>query len=118
MTYDQSAHITDLQARNTGLVERVRILERVANDQESVYRRALDAFGADAQIDMAIEEGAELTVELMHRKRGRQHNAPEEIADVLITAGQMRLLFGAEAVDAILVGKLADLEQRIDGAKG
>ncbi len=87
-------------------------------DQERIYRHALDTFGADAQIDMAIEEGAELTVALQHHKRGRQHNAQEEIADVLITAGQMRLLFGAEAVDAILAEKLVDLERRIDGSKG
>ena len=85
---------------------------------ESIYRRALDTFGADAQIDMAIEEGAELTVALQHHKRGRAHNAPEEIADVLITAGQMRLLFGADAVDAIMAEKLAELEQNMDGAKG
>lgn len=120
MTYDQSAHITDLQDRNSELVERVRILERAAKDRESIYRRALNSFGADAQTDMAIEECAELTLALQHYKRGRLANVITEIADVTIMAGQMRLLFGAEAVDAEIKEKLERLNhrlERLDGVK-
>lgn len=44
MTYDQSDHITDLQARNTELVERVRILERAANDRGPAISAILHAY--------------------------------------------------------------------------
>ena len=80
---------------------------------ESLCRRALDTWGADAQIDQCIEECAELTVELQHRKRGRLDHAAEEIADVMICAQQMRLLVGPEDVDAEMQRKLARLEQRL-----
>lgn len=79
----------------------------------TLCRRALDTYGADAQIDQCIEECAELTVELQHRKRGRLNHAVEEIADVMICAQQMRLLVGPEEVDAEMRRKLARLEQRM-----
>lgn len=79
-------------------------------------RRALDTWGADAQMDQCIEEMAELAMELLHHKRGREHHAPEEIADVLICVQQMRLLIGPDEVDEIVRRKLARLEQRMDGA--
>ena len=85
---------------------------------ETVLRRALDTYGADAQIGMAIEECGELIVALQHHRRGRAANVVTEIADVLIVAGQMRLLFGAEVVDAEVKGKLGRLEYRMAGAKG
>lgn len=80
-----------------------------------ICRRALDTWGADAQVDQCIEECAELTVELQHRKRGRMHHAAEEIADVLICVQQMRILIGSDEVDEQVRRKLARLEQRMDG---
>lgn len=77
MTYDQSAHITDLQARNTALVERVRILERVANDRGPAISSILRAYhGAiakhqrfpaaiDSQGGILAEEALELTMEML-----------------------------------------------------
>lgn len=85
---------------------------------QPICRRALDVYGADAQIDQCIEEMAELTVELQHHKRGREHHAAEEIADVLICAQQMRLLIGEERVDAEVRRKVARLQERLDGAEG
>lgn len=79
----------------------------------TLCRRALDTYGADAQIDQCIEEMAELTVELQHRKRGRPDHAAEEIADVMICVQQMRLLVGPEEVDAEIRRKMARLEQRM-----
>jgi len=81
----------------------------------TLCRRALDTWGADAQIDQCIEEMAELTVELQHHKRGREHHAAEEIADVLICAQQMRLLVGPDEVDVEVRRKLWRLGQRLDG---
>lgn len=85
---------------------------------ESICRRALDTWGAEAQIDQCIEECAELTVELQHRKRGRPEHAAEEIADAIIVLHQMRLLIGVEAVDTKVREKLARLEKRLDGTEG
>ena len=82
--------------------------------KEAIYRRALAVFGAEKQIDMVVEEGAELILALMHRKRGRGSNVITEIADLTIMVGQMRLLFGAEAVDAEIGDKLDRLEYRLD----
>ncbi len=85
---------------------------------EFLCRRALNTWGADAQIDQCIEEMAELTVELQHRKRGRPEHAAEEIADAIIVLHQMRLLIGVEAVDTMVREKLARLEKRLDGTEG
>ena len=79
----------------------------------TLCRRALDTYGADAQIDQCIEEMAELTVELQHRKRGRPDHAAEEIADVMICVQQMRLPVGPEEVDRIVGEKLARLAGRM-----
>ncbi|WP_300157096.1 hypothetical protein [Solidesulfovibrio sp.] len=84
----------------------------------TICRRALDTWGAEAQIDQCIEECAELTVELQHRKRGRPEHVAEEIADAIIVLHQMRLLIGVEAVDTMVCEKLARLEKRLEGAEG
>lgn len=86
---------------------------------EQLYLRALEAYGPRDQCDQCIEEMAELTVAIRHRSRGKipLMHVCEEIADVLIMAGQMRLLFGAEYVDSIKDRKLAKLERRLDGAQ-
>lgn len=83
--------------------------------KQVIYISALDVFGTDAQIDKAIEECAELILALQHHKSGRSANVVTEIADVLITVGQMRLLFGEKAVDAEIEEKLDRLENRIVG---
>lgn len=87
------------------------------NVLESLCRRALDTYGAVAQIDQCIEEMAELTVELQHHKRGREHHAAEEIADVMIVIRQMRLLVGPDVVDAEIRRKAERLQERLDGEK-
>lgn len=76
-------------------------------------RHALDTWGADAQIDQCIEEMAELTVELQHRRRGRMDHAAEEVADVMIMIQQMRLLVGPEEVDEAVKEKLDRLARRM-----
>jgi len=65
-------------------------------DEESIGKRCLDLLGEDEQIYQMIEEGAELTAALCHRRRGR-YNADhvyEEIADCLIVLGSMDQIFG------------------------
>lgn len=82
----------------------------MTSNAQHLFHRAIETWGADAQMDQCIEEMAELTVELQHRKRGRPDHAAEEVADVLIMAAQMRILVGAEAVDAVYREKVKRLE--------
>ena len=84
---------------------------------ESLYLDALTKWGPQAQCDQCIEEMAELTVAIRHRSRGKTADVCGEIADVLIMAEQMRLLFGADAVDKIKADKLARLRRRLDGVQ-
>lgn len=64
-------------------------------DQFEVLKKALNRYGPDSQINIAIEEMAELTKELCKYLRGegdRPHMV-EEIADVLITIQQLITMF-------------------------
>jgi len=74
----------------------------MTSENEDLYRRAIAAFGEEHQIHKAIEEMAELIVALnqwlkcpenLHRTR----DVIGEIADVLITVGQMAWLFDQKA---------------------
>lgn len=82
---------------------------------EAVCQEAIDKFGIDSQIMVAIEEMAELTDALCKRKRGR--NTPKdiitEIADVQIMMKQLSLIFGKEAVCAERLRKLYRLHDRL-----
>jgi hypothetical protein len=69
----------------------------------------------DAQVNMAIEECAELIVELQHGRRGRDSDVPSEVADVIIMMYQMRVMFGAESVDERIAEKLDRLEGKLAG---
>ena len=67
---------------------------------DDVLRMALDKWGPHVQMDMLIEEMAELTQALLHarRKQGQEPNpyltkeVIEELADVIICCRQLELL--------------------------
>ena len=77
---------------------------------------ALAIYGREKQIRKTLEERAELSVELHHALDGRGDSAKilEEMADVEIMIGQMKLLYGQ--TDGWKEKKLARLEERIHGA--
>ena len=80
---------------------------------------ALHTFGGRAQTDVCIEEMAELAVAIEHERRGRgsREAVIEEIADVMIMASQMALLYGEDAVHEVWERKLLRLDRRIKEAK-
>lgn len=86
----------------------------------TIYARALEHYGSMDQMGQCIEECAELIVALHQYLRGRitSHVVAGEVADVLIMAEQMRLLFGAADVDKAKRMKLARLEKRMSGDQG
>jgi NTP pyrophosphatase (non-canonical NTP hydrolase) len=84
-------------------------------DNTMAMLQALAAFGPVRQTDKCIGEMAELTDALLSHRHGEADREAviDEVADVLITAGQMRLLFGADAVDARIAVKLSRLSRLV-----
>lgn len=86
--------------------------------ENTIYEEALELWGIDAQINIAIEEMAELIVKLA--KYGRNVNGvtraevAEEIADVEIMMKQMRLIFGSTLVNEFIEQKLNRIRKRLD----
>lgn len=81
-----------------------------------LLRHAIEAYGPDMQMTVAIEEMAELTKELCKYKRGigsKEHIA-EEIADVEIMLEQLKLIFDVrDPVRLWKNDKIERLEQRL-----
>ena len=102
--------------------------------QEAAVRRpvlqdALVMYGQQAQIDMMLEEMAELSKALLKLRRAKKHeiteplflvkNVEEEIADVQIMLEQMELLHDcAGLVAGFKAQKLDRLEKRLRGVDG
>lgn len=81
-----------------------------------ICRAALDNFGSEAQIDMCIEECAELINALEKYRRGRVSKAEviTEIADVQIMCEQMQELFGDEETNKERMRKWNRLVERME----
>lgn len=93
------------------------ILKKILdNDSSLVCKRALNTFGADAQIWMAIEETSELLNALAKYRRGRNtaDDIITEIADVQVMMEQLSLNFGKEKVEEERQYKLKRLEERLN----
>lgn len=102
---DRDAVTKDRVARLRELVENAAGLGYVATHR----------WGRDAQVAMAIEEGAELAAALCHFARGRasEREVQGEIADVLVTALQLAGMFGWDETLDRLDEKLARLHSRL-----
>jgi len=82
---------------------------------EQIMRSALEAFGTARQVDKCLGEMHELGEALLSHRHGEASAEAviDEIADGFVTLGQMRLLFGADAVDARIAVKLARLSRLV-----
>lgn len=93
-------------------------------ERRDIMLRAIHRYGEAAQIDMAVEEMAELTKALCKVKRATPGatttaaiaNVIEEIADVQIMLDQLRLIF-ARNTDEVEEDKLRRLLSRINSWK-
>lgn len=87
-------------------------------ERRDIMLRAIHRYGEAAQIDMAVEEMAELTKALCKVKRATTtaavSNVIEEIADVQIMLDQLRLIF-ARSTDEVEEDKLRRLLGRLNG---
>ena len=83
-------------------------------EEKKILETAIRVFGERAQEDIAIEEMSELTTAIMHNRRGRESNIPEEIADVLIAVEQLIMIHDCrEEVNGIKYHKLMRLQEKI-----
>ncbi len=84
-------------------------------DYRDIYEASLAKWGEAAQYDQAVEECAELIATLKHFKRGRVDETvvAEELADVLLMAGQLMFMLGEERVLAAVERKLQRLQNHL-----
>lgn len=85
------------------------------NELASVGRHALETFGEETQINVAIEELAELVVALQHYRRGKcdARDVRMEIADVEIVVDQLKQIFDRDAVTGCTRFKLSRLKSKL-----
>ena len=92
-------------------------VEKEFEDKEcyEICKKAIDCYGDAKQASVAIEEMAELTVEILHSFRGREANVSEEIADVEIMLQQLKMIYNcSKEVEEIKDEKLFRLQERIE----
>jgi NTP pyrophosphatase (non-canonical NTP hydrolase) len=96
-----------------------------AAEQDEILQKFVDAWGVDDEKKIAIEEMAELTKELCKSWRNKTNESSEnmakneqairsEIADVLITVGQLKRIYGVAKVDEIIDYKLRRGNQQVE----
>lgn len=88
----------------------------------NILERAIETYGKDMQLNVAIEEFSELIKEICKHKRGEDNldNIIEEIADCYIMLRQMEIIFGIwfEEIEYKKVKKLERLEKRLAESEG
>lgn len=91
--------------------------------EKEIYRKAIDLFGDDSQMDMLIEEMAELTQAILKNRRRKlvvlnqalyTENLHEEFVDVKIVMAQIELCLNPEMLEFWKTYKLGRLEERIN----
>lgn len=82
----------------------------------SLFERAFNLWGADAQVKMLHEEIGELLAAMgkFDRRRVGVHDVITELADVSIMVEQMAYLFGYEEFEKEKDYKLTRLEERLN----
>lgn len=82
----------------------------------TVLVKAIDHYGQDAQILKAVEECNELATSLMHYRSGKveKEAVVQEIADVLVVANQLRLIFGPKETELAIEAKVERLASRME----
>ncbi|AIY81268.1 hypothetical protein U728_1686 [Clostridium botulinum 202F] len=89
------------------------VAEFTVGTKYNVYKKAITEYGEYGQLDVVIEEMAELTQAISKFKRGKNHNVEEEVADVEIMLEQMRLIFDSNKIEGIKREKILRLEKRL-----
>ena len=84
----------------------------------TTLEKAIETYGKDMQLNVAIEELSELIKEICKNKRGRDNidNIIEEMADCYIMLQQLMIIFGIdyEYLNGIIEFKIERLERMIE----
>jgi NTP pyrophosphatase (non-canonical NTP hydrolase) len=82
-------------------------------NKKQLYEKALVTWGRTSQMDMLVEECAELikATQKFNHRCGIYYDVTEELADVEIMCEQMRLIFNPVRIDEIKRQKLERLER-------
>lgn len=88
----------------------------MTQEQKDVCRKALLTYGKESQINMCIEECAELIDALCKHMRERNdfRDVCTEIADVMICVAQMAMVFGEKEVEKQIEYKIERLKERLE----
>ncbi len=92
----------------------------MTESNRAVCKKAIQMYGKESQILMAMEEMSELQKELCKNYRGQENRTciAEEIADVEIMLEQMKILFAVrKQSEKFLEFKLSRLQERLEAAK-
>ena len=87
-------------------------------ERKKVYKRATEKYGVKSQLIVALEEFAELSVEIakhLNGKRANRHGLIDELADARITLEQVEFNLGLEEkVSDRLIIKMQKLINIVD----
>ena len=87
----------------------------------TILERAIETYGKDMQLTVAIEEFSELIKEICKNKRGEDNieAITEEMADCYIMLQQMRIIFGITTSElrSVEQEKMIRLEERLEKGK-
>jgi NTP pyrophosphatase (non-canonical NTP hydrolase) len=83
----------------------------------TTLERAIETYGKDMQLNVAVEELSELIKEICKNKRGSNNRVAitEEIADVYIMLAQLEIIFDIKhnVIADVMNNKIARLEKRL-----
>ena len=98
------------------LLEDYKELGLKVDEYEPILKKAISQNGEYGQLDICIEEMAELTQAISKLKRGHTHNVEEEVADVEIMLEQVRMmsLVDNDLIDDTKAQKIERLGKRLD----
>lgn len=84
--------------------------------EKDIYQRAVDTFGDEHSIWMAIEEMGELITAIARKQRGRvdKSEPEEEVEDVLISVKKLRHVFDGDKCRNWKLTKTCRLDRTIE----
>lgn len=93
-----------------------------SGERREVMQRAIAAYGAEAQLVVAIEEFSELIKEICKHKRYMDNTGAiiEEVADCYIMLEQVQMIFGlgSTVISDAMDKKIKRLKRRLDEKGG
>lgn len=88
----------------------------------TTLEKAIETYGKDMQLNVAIEEFSELIKEICKHKRGEDNreNILEEMADCYIMMEQLEIIFDIkfDQINAVINQKMVRLEKRLAESEG